>query len=164
MLDPTEVRLGCDLELVEERSAAFIADYLTEREQAFVAAADSEEARWVRSNLVWSAKESVLKVLRTGLRRDTRSVEVQVSSGSGHHGWCELHARTLEGRVFAGWWRRFGAFLLTVACEEPAAPPRALVDPPGLQRATPSHSWLQAPDALRVPIDTGKLARGGAKK
>ena len=30
------------------------------------------------ANLIWSAKESGLKVLRTGLRRDTRSVEVVV--------------------------------------------------------------------------------------
>ena len=66
--------IGCDLELVEPRSDAFVRDYLTGPEADLVAAAGP--ARDVAANLIWSAKESALKVLRTGLRRDTRSVEV----------------------------------------------------------------------------------------
>jgi 4'-phosphopantetheinyl transferase len=139
------VRVGCDLELVEPRSEGFVADYLTPGERAFVASATDSELRSARANLLWSAKESVLKVLRTGLRRDTRSVEIRVSETLESSGWCALDARSIEGRAFSGWWRRFGSFLLTVAFETPAPPPRPLVDPPGLQDATPSHRWLDAP-------------------
>ena len=66
--------LGCDLELVEPRSDRFVADYLTAAEQQLVLGAGPE--RDLVANLIWSAKESALKVLRVGLRRDTRSVEV----------------------------------------------------------------------------------------
>ena len=69
------VLLGCDLELVEPRSEAFIADYFTPEEQALVAQADTAD-RFPLCALLWSAKESALKALRTGLRVDTRSVIV----------------------------------------------------------------------------------------
>ena len=67
--------LGCDLELVEPRSEAFIADYFTPEEQALVAQSDAAD-RFRLVALLWSAKESALKALRAGLRLDTRSVIV----------------------------------------------------------------------------------------
>jgi 4'-phosphopantetheinyl transferase len=70
LLGDTAGRIGCDLELVDPRSAAFVRDYFTAAERAFVGADP------LAANLLWSAKESALKVLRTGLRRDTRTVEV----------------------------------------------------------------------------------------
>ena len=94
------------------------------------------------ANLVWCGKESALKVLRTGLRRDTRSVEVSFPDGPKVDGWAPMSVRAVEGTVFPGWWQRFGAFVLTVAATEPFAPPRPLVDPPGLATAVPAHSWL----------------------
>ena len=39
------------------------------------------------ANLIWSAKESALKVLRTGLRRDTRSVDVSLLPDPPVDGW-----------------------------------------------------------------------------
>ena len=77
-------RVGCDLEIVEPRSAGFVADFLTAAEQEYVAAQPAAE-RDAAANLIWSAKESALKVLQTGLRRDTRSVEVRVGTGPGGH-------------------------------------------------------------------------------
>jgi 4'-phosphopantetheinyl transferase len=145
MLNPAGSRVGCDLELVEERSDAFVADYLTSEEQAFVAAGSDAQVRSLRANLVWSAKESVLKVLRTGLRRDTRSVEVRLSGAVGREGWGSLRASSAEGATFEGWWRRFGQFLLTVASDGPMGQPQPLVDPPALEHAKPTHSWLEAP-------------------
>src|SRR5436305_121242 len=71
---PAGTALGCDLELVEPRSAAFVRDYLTPAEQALVEAAPEMDHPFL-VNLIWSAKESALKALRTGLRLDTRSVE-----------------------------------------------------------------------------------------
>ena len=138
-------RVGCDLELVEPRSPGFVRDYLTDDEQRFVAAASDEIGRQVAANLLWSAKESALKVLRTGLRRDTRSVAVLLSDEPGTGGWAPLTVRTTEGVTLPGWWRRFGAFLLTVAADRPSAPPVALEDPPALAAAEPAHSWLARP-------------------
>lgn len=137
--------VGCDLELVEPRTPAFVRDYLTPAEQADVAAAPDPD---VTANLIWSAKESVLKVLHTGLRRDTRSVEVTVYSGQSSD-WNPLTVNAVEGRRFSGWWRRDGQFLFTVAAENPIAEPVALEDPLVLQTATPVHSWLKGPS--RVP-------------
>lgn len=137
--------LGCDLELVEPRSDRFVRDYLTAAEQAAVAEPRVDVAGDAMANLIWSAKESALKVLRTGLRRDTRSVEVTFPDGPGVDGWGRLHVRTEEGRDLPGWWHLYGEFLLTVVTGEPVPPPLPLVDPPALASARPSHGWLQSP-------------------
>jgi 4'-phosphopantetheinyl transferase len=133
--------LGCDLELVEPRSAGFVRDYLTPAEQATVRAADDPD---LTANLLWSAKESALKVLETGLRRDTRTVEVSLGNVDGDH-WLPLSVRPVEGGEFPGWWRRFGDFLLSVVGSGPNDPPAAFEDPDGLAAARPSHGWLSAP-------------------
>jgi 4'-phosphopantetheinyl transferase len=139
--------VGCDLELVEPRSAGFVRDFLTPAEQAYVAARPDEDARYAAVNLLWSAKESALKVLRTGLRRDTRSVEVSV--GSVHEGqfegWAPLTVYCVEGRTLPGWWRRDGRFLFTVAAPVARSAPVALEDPAVLAGAVPVHSWLDRP-------------------
>jgi 4'-phosphopantetheinyl transferase len=137
--------VGCDLELVEPRSRRFVADYFTAAERAWVDEAD-DAARDARANLVWCAKESALKVLRTGLRRDTRDVEVE-TAGRGQRDWEPLRVRVRagEGAVYPGWWHRFGPFLLSVAAARPAPPPVSLCDPPGLLAAEPFHSWMERP-------------------
>ena len=136
------VDVGCDLELVEPRSDGFVADFLTAAEQEAVRAAGSE--RDALANLLWSAKESVLKVLRTGLRRDTRSVEITLSSGPPGE-WAPLTGRLAEGGELPGWWLRQGAFVLTVASGHALPPPEALDDVGVLVTATPVHSWLADP-------------------
>jgi 4'-phosphopantetheinyl transferase len=142
LVGPPGPALGCDLELVEPRSDAFVGDFLTPAEQRLVAAAGDADGRALLTNLVWCGKEAALKVLRTGLRRDTRSVEVSLPGGPLVDGWSPLLVRAAEGNVFPGWWHRFGAFVLTVAATGPFPPPRPLVDPPGLATAVPAHSWL----------------------
>jgi 4'-phosphopantetheinyl transferase len=136
--------VGCDLELVEPRSPGFIADFLTEPEQRFVTARPIGHERDAAANLLWSAKESALKVLHTGLRRDTRSVEVTVDAPGGD-GWGSLTVRSTEGGLFPGWWRRDGQFLLTVTAAAPGPPPVAFEDPRVLATAAPRHSWLDRP-------------------
>lgn len=133
--------VGCDLELVEPRTPAFVADFLTPAEQRWVGNHPDHDAA---ANLVWSAKESALKVLQTGLRRDTRSVEVTVGDPR-EDGWGALTVRAVEGTVFPGWWRRDGRFLLTTAAHEPHPPPAPLGDPAVLTVAAPRHSWLERP-------------------
>ena len=144
VVSPSGLEVGCDLELVEHRSRDFVADYFTPAEQALAHAARSE-GDWQRlTNLIWSAKESALKVLRTGLRRDTRSVEVTLGEGSGDD-WTPLTVSSAEGSTFYGWWRQYGSFILTTAAPEPLAPPVALAEPPALADAVPLHSWLSHP-------------------
>jgi 4'-phosphopantetheinyl transferase len=136
--------VGCDLELVEPRSPGFIRDFLTGTEQRFVTALPAGDERDAAANLLWSAKESALKVLRTGLRRDTRSVEVTVHA-PGADGWGALSVRSTEGGLFPGWWRREGRFVLTVAAAAPGPPPVAFENPRVLATAVPRHSWLDRP-------------------
>ncbi len=138
---PGPHRIGCDLELVEPRSDAFVRDYFTPSERELVAAAGAPDEM---ANLIWSAKESALKVMRTGLRRDTRSVEVMFGKGASD-GWRPLRVTADDGRTFPGWWIRFGQFLLTIAGERPSPPPRCLEEPTPLRRAEPSHSWIDNP-------------------
>lgn len=141
VVGPPGARTGCDLELVEPRTDLFVLDYLTAAEQALVLAAESDDERALLANLVWCGKESSLKVLRTGLRRDTRTVEVSFPPGAAVRGWRPLEVRTVEGGHHHGWWQRFGAFVLTVAATAPFDPPAPLVDPPSLSTAVPAESW-----------------------
>jgi 4'-phosphopantetheinyl transferase len=140
--------VGCDLEIVEPRSAGFVSDFLTAAEQDYVDSRPGED-REAAANLIWSAKESALKVLRTGLRRDTRSVEVTVAPPRDHDseasGWARLEVRSAEGGLFPGWWRRDGVFLVTVASEGPLPPPVTLVGSEDLASARPAHSWVSRP-------------------
>ncbi len=145
--------LGVDLEIVEPRSAGFVADFLTPPEQAWVRDhGPVGSLGWaVAANLVWSAKESALKVLRVGLRADTRSVTVTASDAARPDGWAPLTVRAVTGEVFPGWWRRDGAYLLTLAARHTGAlgddgqPPTPLDGGAVLADATPRHSWLARP-------------------
>ena len=119
---PAGTALGCDLELIEPRSPAFVQDYFTDTERKLVEAAD-EAGRPLLANLIWSAKESALKALREGLRMDPREVEVSLGPKE-ENGWRPLTVhRVLTGQVFHGWWRREGDFVLTVAAAPPPGPP-----------------------------------------
>ncbi|HEU5470988.1 MAG TPA: 4'-phosphopantetheinyl transferase superfamily protein [Actinophytocola sp.] len=133
--------VGCDLELVEPRTEVFIRDWFTPRERDTVLGAGRD--RDLLANLVWSAKESALKVLQTGLRRDTRSVEIEILDPDGQARWARLAAHTEEGATFPGWWRRYHDFLLTVAADGEHGPPVCLEEP-HLAAAIPAHSWLSA--------------------
>jgi 4'-phosphopantetheinyl transferase len=107
-------RLGCDLELIEPHSAAFLADYFTPEEQAWVKGSSYDD--WPqRLTLLWSAKESVLKALGLGLRLDTRSVCIRPTVLERSQDWAPLSAWAGQDEVFDGWWRRAGGFVQTVA-------------------------------------------------
>jgi 4'-phosphopantetheinyl transferase len=147
-------RVGCDLEIVEARSIGFVSDFLTEVEQRYVDAQVGGDARDAAANLLWSAKESALKVLRTGLRRDTRTVTVTAENATSGV-WGGLTIATAEGATLPGWWRRDGAFLFTVSADRPLLPPAPLPGSAELSAAQPLHSWVGSPVAPSWPAEPG---------
>jgi hypothetical protein len=91
--------IGCDLVLVEPRSDRFVEDYFVPSEQDLVHDPPFDASPDLMANLIWSAKESGLRLLRTGLRRDTRSVQVTFFPGRSG-GWLARARRsTCRGAV-----------------------------------------------------------------
>jgi 4'-phosphopantetheinyl transferase len=123
------VEMGCDLEMIEPRSDAFVADYFTLEEQALVArAAPADRPRLLA--LLWSAKESALKALHEGLRLDTRSVMVHpFAAPFDLNGWSPLEVGYSGGRVFHGWWQNTNNILRTVVAAQPLNAPILLTLP-----------------------------------
>ena len=119
---PAEARIGCDVERLETRSNALIRDFFTETEQS-VCRTGRPEQQTLAANLIWSAKESALKALRTGLRADTRSVEVHWESGRDASAWSALTVKRQEREPLFGWWRASRDFVLTVVASPRPAPP-----------------------------------------
>lgn len=115
--------LGCDLEIVEPHSAAFVADYFTDEEQECIAKADAEDRDRLLA-ILWSAKESALKALRVGLRMDTRDITVMLPCGVADvSGWGALEIHAAEGRIFHGWWQESGDFVRTIVADAMPQPP-----------------------------------------
>jgi len=122
---PAEAQVGCDLERLESRSSALIRDFFTEAEQR-ACGRGSPEQQMLAANLIWSAKESALKALRTGLRADTRSVEVAWEPGGDGLAWSALTVRRKGREPLSGWWRASRGFVLTVVASPRPASPVAL--------------------------------------
>jgi 4'-phosphopantetheinyl transferase len=117
------VALGCDLELVEPRTDAFLSDYFTAEEQALVAG-QSVTDRPRLLGILWSAKESALKALHSGLRLDTRSVIVDpIDLQFGFNGWRPLRVCYTGGQIFHGWWHIADDMVRTVVSSPPPALP-----------------------------------------
>ncbi len=115
--------LGCDLEIIEPHSDAFVTDYFTTQEQDLVARAPASDRLRLLA-LLWSAKESALKALREGLRLDTRSVTVSpVEEQAAVGSWRPLRVWDPNRQIFNGWWRQTGNLLRTVVAAPPPGPP-----------------------------------------
>ena len=111
-----------DLETVEIRSRSFEETFFTPSELAMLEQQPaSDRARLV--TLIWSAKESALKALHTGLKADTRRVIVR-SCSSDSSAWNNLEVEdSLDGGVFHGWWRDFDGMVMTVLSDQAIDPP-----------------------------------------
>jgi 4'-phosphopantetheinyl transferase len=124
---PLGTIFGCDLELIEPRSDAFVADYFTADEKAFIQqTAMSERSRLLA--LLWSGKESALKALRVGLRLDTTCMSVRLDGcfeGKGQE-WRPLQVHYSAGQVFGGWWRLQNNLVRTVVSDPPLPTPLQL--------------------------------------
>ena len=111
-----DTALGCDLEMIEPRSQAFIQDYFQDYERRCIESADHTHQA-LMANLFWSAKESALKAMRSGLRRDTRSLNVVPAyncQGNISQEWRRLRVEDTDGDAFEGWWQCDDSMLRTV--------------------------------------------------
>lgn len=120
-LGSEEIAVGCDLELIEWRSDAFLREWLAPSEQRLVADAAPAE-RPLLANLVWSTKEAAAKAQREGLRLDVRRLVVEPSTADHIDGWRPVVVAGDEGR-FEGWWRSDGGFVLVIATDSPIDAP-----------------------------------------
>ncbi len=156
------IKLGCDLELIEPRSEAFISDYFTAEEQALIARAPLT-TRLQSIALVWSAKESTLKALHEGLRLDTRSVSVSSDNTSlDINGWKPLRVCQVDGGTFNGWWGPARWMIRTVVADVPLDPPIPLCVP-GAGLKQPAGQLLGGANSSCIPAPEhlGSRARPG---
>jgi 4'-phosphopantetheinyl transferase len=117
--------VGCDLELLEPRSPAFVREWLAPREQALVAQRVGAE-RDTLANLLWSAREAAAKVRREGLRLDVRRAEVVLGAAGGGD-WHRFSVRWPDGApATSGWWRCEPGWVLTIAGGQGLQPPTRL--------------------------------------
>lgn len=122
---PDTIALGCDLELLEPRSDAFVREWLAPPEQRLVAEACPDD-RPVLANLVWSAKEAAAKAQREGLRLDVRRLVVEAATDDDAvSGWRRIRIAG-DGNPFAGWWRAEDGFVLVVVSVPSSDPPKPL--------------------------------------
>jgi len=105
---------------VEKRELAFYTDYFSDRE------IEGERlfplSREAYFTLLWSAKESVVKALKTGLRIDVQKIEIfpqkfERETLSHSSGWLALSCRVsgMDGN-WVGFWQKCEDFIITLAC------------------------------------------------
>ncbi len=116
------VALGCDIERVDSRDAAFGDTFLTACERDRVAAAADGD---LTTTAIWSLKESALKALRKGLSVDTRYVKVRLTGGPSNAGWAAARIDIAGGGSFDGLWATRGGFVISLAAEGDLAAPVA---------------------------------------
>jgi 4'-phosphopantetheinyl transferase len=123
--------VGCDLELVEPRSGAFVREWLAPAEQRLVAAFDGPERDRI-ANLVWTSKEAAAKVRREGLRLDVRRAAVDVPDATARAAdWRPLAVDwgRERGRT-AGWWRAEPGWVMAIFGDPAPDRPRRLAPAP----------------------------------
>lgn len=119
-------RFGCDLERVETRSRSFGETFFTSSELTLLDRVPAGD-RACLVTLVWSAKESTLKALRTGLKADTRRIRLRTSPGCKSHSWQDFETEdTQDGRTFHGWWCKREGMVITVVSDQHIDPPISL--------------------------------------
>jgi 4'-phosphopantetheinyl transferase len=113
-------QLGADLEKIEPRDPIFIEDYLGVNERSLALACEGPERDFIVT-LAWSVKEAVFKALGTGLRIDTRKVDIsgglkELSFGKNQPpAWRKLKITCAELHVGAQvFWRQNRDFILNL--------------------------------------------------
>ena len=117
--------IGCDLEVIEPRSEAFVAEWLAPAEQALVRRTTGEQ-RALLANLVWTAKEASAKARGEGLRLNVRRavVEADLDGPPAQDEWRALRVAWGQGLgVDQGFWRTEPGWVMAVVTR-PGTPPR----------------------------------------
>ncbi len=116
--------LGADLEPIAPRSPGFAAEYFTDLEQEFLAAAPVEQ-RELLVNAIWSGKEAALKAIRRGLAEETRLVScLPHPPMNTPSSWLPMRIVWDAGRIdhplpsLTGRWRLYEGFLVTLAAPQ----------------------------------------------
>ncbi len=125
-------RPGCDLELIEARSPAFVREWLSPCEQRRIVDCAAGERALV-ANLIWTAKEAAAKVRREGLRLDVRRAVVNASGVGGPETdcWKPLRVDWPDAQLAtSGWWRVEPGWVMSVAGEPAPAAPAMLAGEP----------------------------------
>ena len=126
VVGPPEFSVGCDLERIEPREVQFFQDYFAPAEIALLQNASTD--RSLVAYLIWCAKESALKVLREGLRLDTRSVIISPEFGQPDGLWNAWTGCCQDSpRTFRGWWRSHDGFVYAMTADHSTASPQQLL-------------------------------------
>jgi 4'-phosphopantetheinyl transferase len=122
---PTAV-VGADMERIETREWNFVRSYFSPAEIALVERTPIEE-RDLLVTAIWSGKEAVLKVLREGLRLDTRTITCLFKNEQASTtAWMPYEIQAQKNSIasagrWAGWWRLWQGeipFVLTMATKD----------------------------------------------
>jgi 4'-phosphopantetheinyl transferase len=118
-----EVAVGCDVERITPHSKRFVEDYFTTEEREALDLTPPPR-RSTTVTLIWSAKEAALKVLKQGLRADTRSVVVEVPGPLQPHGqragrWSTIQVRIPGDGRLEGYWLADDDFVWTIVGNQP---------------------------------------------
>jgi len=118
-----DVAVGCDVERIAPRSERFVEDYFTTEEREALDLTPSPQ-RSTTVTLIWSAKEAALKVLKQGLRADTRSVVVEVPGTRQSHDpstrrWSTIQVRAPGDERLEGYWLADDDFVWTIVADRP---------------------------------------------
>ena len=110
--------LGCDLEIIEPRDEAFVADLLTPSEKEYVAMLVGEGRDRV-VNLLWCVKEAAAKARGPGAARSMRNAAAVLEGfGERSERWRPLRLEWGgEDVVTHGWWREEPDWLMAIASE-----------------------------------------------
>ena len=140
--------IGCDLELIEPRSPAFVREWLAPAEQVQLAALDAPERDGL-ANLLWSAREAAAKVRREGLRLDVRRATVELEPAPRPDGeWRPFVVGWgADAPATHGWWRSEPGWVLTIAADPAPGRPRRLHDQPDRRSQKARSAVPRAVDA-----------------
>jgi 4'-phosphopantetheinyl transferase len=122
-----QVAVGCDLEVAEPRSEAFLRTWLAPAERASLASV-GEPARAALANLIWAAKEAATKARYEGLRLDPGHAVVELDWRPSNDGeWRTLSVRwEREALTARGWWRQEPGWAFAFVSEPPTQAPVSL--------------------------------------
>lgn len=96
--------VGIDLEEIVPRDDAFRCDYFTPSEQNWVTAGNKNEKN-LRLNMLWSAKESVLKCTGEGLHADPLGISILPEAKLPvFGGWQIATAHRVQNDIRSRWW------------------------------------------------------------